>query len=163
MYACFFVLEDQTWSINNETCQTSQHCSALWGESPWHILLWTILMFHKRKSTLFKLYIDVFGVSDVSIDHGKQIQDIFCPGVRFRRRIIQQDCKGAKPVTTHFNPVVMYHFITYFRATLQTSKGRLKEDEARKYFQQLINAVDFCHSRGVYHRDLKVWHIFCNF
>ncbi|MCO5591546.1 hypothetical protein L7F22_045532 [Adiantum nelumboides] len=34
-------------------------------------------------------------------------------------------------------------------------KGRLKEDEARKYFQQLINAVDFCHSRGVYHRDLK--------
>ncbi|ERM99197.1 hypothetical protein AMTRI_Chr02g212040 [Amborella trichopoda] len=33
--------------------------------------------------------------------------------------------------------------------------GRLKEDEARKYFQQLINAVDYCHSRGVYHRDLK--------
>ncbi|GAA0159980.1 non-receptor serine/threonine protein kinase [Lithospermum erythrorhizon] len=33
--------------------------------------------------------------------------------------------------------------------------GRLKEDEARKYFQQLINAVDFCHSRGVCHRDLK--------
>lgn len=32
---------------------------------------------------------------------------------------------------------------------------RLKEDEARKYFQQLINAVDYCHSRGVYHRDLK--------
>ncbi|XP_031259305.1 CBL-interacting serine/threonine-protein kinase 23-like [Pistacia vera] len=35
------------------------------------------------------------------------------------------------------------------------SKGRLKEDEARKYFQQLINAVDYCHSRSVYHRDLK--------
>ncbi|WOL07889.1 CBL-interacting protein kinase 23-like isoform X1 [Canna indica] len=33
--------------------------------------------------------------------------------------------------------------------------GRLKEDEARKYFQQLINAVDYCHSRGVFHRDLK--------
>ncbi|XP_009629516.1 CBL-interacting protein kinase 2-like [Nicotiana tomentosiformis] len=37
----------------------------------------------------------------------------------------------------------------------QVAKGRLKEDVARKYFQQLINAVDFCHSRGVYHRDLK--------
>jgi serine/threonine protein kinase len=37
-----------------------------------------------------------------------------------------------------------------------SSNGRLKEDEARKYFQQLINAVDYCHSRGVYHRDLKV-------
>ncbi|GAB4825363.1 CBL-interacting serine/threonine-protein kinase 3 [Ancistrocladus abbreviatus] len=33
--------------------------------------------------------------------------------------------------------------------------GRMREDEARKYFQQLINAVDYCHSRGVYHRDLK--------
>ncbi|XP_047323893.1 CBL-interacting protein kinase 2-like [Impatiens glandulifera] len=35
------------------------------------------------------------------------------------------------------------------------AKGKLKEDIARKYFQQLISAVDFCHSRGVYHRDLK--------
>ncbi|KAM0855841.1 hypothetical protein ACQ4PT_049516 [Festuca glaucescens] len=35
-------------------------------------------------------------------------------------------------------------------------RGSLKEDEARKYFQQLINAVDYCHSRGVYHRDLKI-------
>jgi len=37
----------------------------------------------------------------------------------------------------------------------KVAKGRLKEEEARKYFQQLISAVDFCHSRGVYHRDLK--------
>ncbi|KAL5647635.1 hypothetical protein ACJX0J_041990, partial [Zea mays] len=29
------------------------------------------------------------------------------------------------------------------------------EDEARIYFHQLINAVDYCHSRGVYHRDLE--------
>ncbi|KAK9069830.1 hypothetical protein SSX86_010226 [Deinandra increscens subsp. villosa] len=35
------------------------------------------------------------------------------------------------------------------------AKGRLKENLARKYFQQLISAVDYCHSRGVYHRDLK--------
>ncbi|KAL6896606.1 hypothetical protein ACP4OV_007178 [Aristida adscensionis] len=37
----------------------------------------------------------------------------------------------------------------------KVQRGRLKEDAARKYFQQLISAVDFCHSRGVYHRDLK--------
>ncbi|CAL5325700.1 unnamed protein product [Camellia sinensis] len=36
-----------------------------------------------------------------------------------------------------------------------SSKGRLKQDEARKYFQQLINVVDYCHSRGVFHRDQK--------
>ncbi|KAK4741951.1 hypothetical protein SAY87_025539 [Trapa incisa] len=34
--------------------------------------------------------------------------------------------------------------------------GRMREDEARSYFQQLIHAVDYCHSRGVYHRDLKL-------
>nr|QSH71658.1 CBL-interacting protein kinase [Hedychium coronarium] len=37
----------------------------------------------------------------------------------------------------------------------KVAKGKLKEDVARKYFQQLISAVDFCHGRGVYHRDLK--------
>ncbi|KAF5196406.1 CBL-interacting serine/threonine-protein kinase [Thalictrum thalictroides] len=37
----------------------------------------------------------------------------------------------------------------------KVSKGRLKEEVARKYFQQLISAVGFCHARGVFHRDLK--------
>jgi serine/threonine protein kinase len=37
----------------------------------------------------------------------------------------------------------------------RVAKGRLKEDTARRYFQQLISAVGFCHARGVFHRDLK--------
>nr|CAD1842258.1 unnamed protein product [Ananas comosus var. bracteatus] len=37
----------------------------------------------------------------------------------------------------------------------RVAKGRLREDVARKYFQQLVSAVNFCHARGVYHRDIK--------
>ncbi|XP_003738797.1 5'-AMP-activated protein kinase catalytic subunit alpha-2-like [Galendromus occidentalis] len=34
-------------------------------------------------------------------------------------------------------------------------RGRLKESEARRLFQQIISAVDYCHRHRVVHRDLK--------
>jgi len=33
--------------------------------------------------------------------------------------------------------------------------GGQNESMARKYFQQLIDGVDYCHKQGVFHRDLK--------
>ncbi|PIA37923.1 hypothetical protein AQUCO_02900048v1 [Aquilegia coerulea] len=35
------------------------------------------------------------------------------------------------------------------------TKGRLPEDKGRKLFHQLIDAISYCHDKGVYHRDLK--------
>ncbi|XP_012573528.1 CBL-interacting serine/threonine-protein kinase 24 isoform X1 [Cicer arietinum] len=34
-------------------------------------------------------------------------------------------------------------------------QGKLSENESRRYFQQLIDAVAHCHKKSVYHRDLK--------
>ncbi|KAG7991051.1 hypothetical protein I3843_02G056400 [Carya illinoinensis] len=36
------------------------------------------------------------------------------------------------------------------------SKGKLKENKGRKLFQQLVEGVSYCHTKGVFHRDLKL-------
>ena len=36
------------------------------------------------------------------------------------------------------------------------SQTGLAEEDARSYFVQIISAVDYCHSHGVYHRDMKL-------
>lgn len=36
-----------------------------------------------------------------------------------------------------------------------TSNGRLDEEEAMKYFRQILAAVGYCHSLNICHRDLK--------
>jgi len=35
-------------------------------------------------------------------------------------------------------------------------KGRLRESEAAQYFRQLLVAVQWCHEKGVVHRDIKL-------
>lgn len=38
-------------------------------------------------------------------------------------------------------------------------KGKLEEKEARKILLQIVNAIQYCHSYGVVHRDLKLENI----
>ena len=37
-----------------------------------------------------------------------------------------------------------------------SSSGGLSEDTARRYFQQVLSGIAYCHQHGVYHRDLKL-------
>jgi serine/threonine protein kinase len=36
-----------------------------------------------------------------------------------------------------------------------SAQGRLKDEQARFYFRQLVSGLEHCHSQGVCHRDLK--------
>ncbi|XP_042499441.1 CBL-interacting serine/threonine-protein kinase 24-like [Macadamia integrifolia] len=50
---------------------------------------------------------------------------------------------------------IILEFVTGGELFDEVHRGRLPENKSRRYFQHLIDAVDYCHSKGVYHRDLK--------
>ncbi len=51
-----------------------------------------------------------------------------------------------------------FPLIFFFSSTDYIAKyGRLNERAARHKFWQILSAVEYCHNRGIVHRDLKVW------
>lgn len=55
-------------------------------------------------------------------------------------------------------PTEIYLVIEYAGGELFNyivDRGRMPENEARRFFQQIISAVDYCHRHKIVHRDLK--------
>ncbi|XP_057443557.1 SNF1-related protein kinase catalytic subunit alpha KIN10 [Lotus japonicus] len=52
--------------------------------------------------------------------------------------------------------VVMEHMKSGDLFDYIVERGRLEEDEARNFFQQIISGVEHCHKNKVVHRDLKL-------
>ncbi|KAL8531268.1 hypothetical protein ACS0TY_008043 [Phlomoides rotata] len=50
---------------------------------------------------------------------------------------------------------IVLEFVKGGELFAKVAKGRFSEGLSRKYFQQLISVVSYCHDRGIYHRDLK--------
>lgn len=59
-------------------------------------------------------------------------------------------------IGTKTNIYIVMEYVSGGQLLDKMSYGqKLNEVEARKLFQQLIDALDYCHNKGVYHRDLK--------
>ncbi|GAA6000514.1 uncharacterized protein JCM10292_001550 [Rhodotorula paludigena] len=56
------------------------------------------------------------------------------------------------------NPTDIIMVIEYLSGELFdyiVRRGKMPEDEARRFFQQIMSALEYCHSHNIVHRDLK--------
>lgn len=96
---------------------------------------------------------------------GEQNQDLHGPGICNGGRTVRQNCEDFCAclffwIHVHPRPNCLITKMLLIFLPLQASRGRLPEAEGRKLFQQLIDGVSYCHDKGVFHRDLKVY-FFC--
>ncbi|KAH7130162.1 serine threonine protein kinase-like protein SNF1p [Dendryphion nanum] len=58
-------------------------------------------------------------------------------------------------ITTQTEIIMVLEFAGFELFDYIVSNGRLPEDKARKFFQQIVCAVEYCHRHKIVHRDLK--------
>ncbi|KAG7613348.1 Protein kinase domain [Arabidopsis suecica] len=82
--------------------------------------------------------------SDVSLSH--QVTVFF---------ILSEILNFSQVIGTKTKICIVMEYVSGGQLSDRLGRQKMKESDARKLFQQLIDAVDYCHNRGVYHRDLK--------
>lgn len=55
--------------------------------------------------------------------------------------------------------IIFFCLLLIYCLSLLMQKGRLSEDEARFYAAELVDALEYIHSMGLIHRDIKVTRI----
>ena len=68
---------------------------------------------------------------------------------------LYEDTMNLLLITITFRYLVLEHVSGGELFDYLVKKGRLTPKEARRFFRQIISALDFCHSHSICHRDLK--------
>ncbi|KAI8991793.1 kinase-like domain-containing protein [Mycotypha africana] len=58
-------------------------------------------------------------------------------------------------ITTSTDIIMVIEYASKELFNYIVEKGRMNEDDARRFFQQIICAVEYCHRHKIVHRDLK--------
>jgi serine/threonine protein kinase len=94
------------------------------------------------------------------LDKEKALRNDLVPHIKHEIAILRRVChpnivRLFEVMATRSKIYFTMEFVRGGELFARVAKGRLKEDTARRYFQQLISAVGFCHAHDIFHHDLK--------
>eukprot|EP01027_Heterolobosea_sp_BB2_P009656 GEZU01014225.1.p1 GENE.GEZU01014225.1~~GEZU01014225.1.p1 ORF type:complete len:246 (-),score=52.10 GEZU01014225.1:74-811(-) len=93
-----------------------------------------------------------------------------------RKQVVKENMEQQLKREIAIMKILKHQYVVDLKEVLQTSKHiyivlelitggelfdrivsakRFSEDQARRYFQQLITGIEYCHKQGIAHRDLK--------